>query len=120
MGQPVQFSSLLFKERGRTVIELSSRRIFQEKKAELTKEAPVFLEKVCDVIREDAHLPFAIQPFDADPDLEVQRQKALVKYFSEKLYIPETQIVTAAAQGAEKRGQAIAILTNATPGSSGQ
>jgi hypothetical protein len=118
MGQPAQFSSLIFKDKGRTTIELSSKRLFTEKKAELSKEANILLDKVCDVIREESQLPFAIQPYDNDSDLASQRQQALVKYFSEKLYIPENQIVVPGVQTAEKRGSAMAIYSNATPGSS--
>src|SRR5882762_9132756 len=37
MGQPIQFSSLEYKEGGKTIIELSSKRLFQERKAEFSK-----------------------------------------------------------------------------------
>ncbi len=66
MGQPIQFATLLLKDKGRTVVEVSSKRLFQDKKADLSKEASVFLDKVCDLIREDARLPFAIQSYDSD------------------------------------------------------
>ncbi len=116
MGEPISFSSIVFKDQAKTVIELSSKRLFQEKKSELTKEAPMLLEKVCDVIREDAHMPFAIQPYENDTELARSRQKTLAKYFSDKLYIPESQIVLSSPAPAEKRGSAMAITTNATSG----
>ena len=120
MGQPVQFSSLLYKDHGKTVIELSSKRLFQEKKAEFSKEAPTLLDKVCDAIREDNHLPFAIQPYDSDPELARERPQLLVKFFSDKLYIPQSQIVASNPSSADKRGAAIAIITNSTPGGADQ
>lgn len=119
MGQPIQFSILMFKDRGKTVIELSSKRLFLEKKAEWTKEASTLLDKVCDTIREDGRLPFAIQPYDADPELARSRQQLLIKYFSEKLFIPANQIVASNPSSADKRGSAMAIISNAVPGGSG-
>jgi hypothetical protein len=120
MGQPVQFSALMYSDKSKTVIELSSKRLFQEKKSDLTKEAPLLLDKVCDVIRESAHVPFAIQPYESDSELGRSRQQTLVKYFSEKLYIPENQMVAADVQTADKRGAAIAIIASSMPGGSGQ
>src|SRR6185312_10582495 len=108
----IQFSSVLYKDRGHTIIELSSKRLFVDKKADFTKEAPTLLEKVCDAIREDDHLPFAIQPYEADAELAKNREEALTKYFSEKLYLPENQIVQSNPEGPEKRGAAMAIITN--------
>jgi hypothetical protein len=116
MGQPSQFASLIFNTKGRTVVELSSKRLFQDKKADLSKEAPVFLDKVCDLIREDARLPFALQTYDTDMDLGRQRTQTLVKYFSDKLYIPSSQITVLDPVSSEKRGLAIAITLNGTPG----
>jgi hypothetical protein len=118
MGQPVQFSSVMYKDKGKSILELSSKRLFQEKKADLTKEASILLDKVCDVIRENSQIPFAIQPFENDTSLGEQRQKRLVKYFSEKLYVPENQISTPSVASAEKRGSTIAIFSSSTPGSS--
>ncbi len=118
MGQPVQFSSLVVKLSGKTVIELSSKRLFLDKKAEWTKEAFTLLDKVCDLIREEARLPFAIQPYDTDLDLARSRQEALMKYFSEKLYVPQSQMVASNPSGAEKRGAAMTIILSAIPGGS--
>jgi hypothetical protein len=120
MGQPIQFASIEYSDGGKTIIELSSKRLFQERKAEFSKEAFVLLDKVCDVIREGSHLPFAIQPYDSDEELARRRQDAMVKYFQEKLFIPQNQIVTSAPQDADKRGTAMAIISNAVPGGSGQ
>jgi hypothetical protein len=118
MGEPIQFASLLLKDKGRTVIEVSTKRIFQDKKADLSKEAPVFLDKVCDMIREDAHLPFAIQLYDNDSGLARARQDTLVKYFGDKLFIPSSQITTLEPGSADKRGMALAVTLNGTPGGS--
>jgi hypothetical protein len=120
MGQPIQFSSLAYSESGKTTIELSSKRLFAERKAEFSKEGPLLLDKVCDLIREGSHLPFAIQPYSADESLAKSRQTALVKYFTEKLFIPENQIVLTEPQDSTKRGDAIGIVSNAVPGGSAQ
>lgn len=120
MGTPIQFASILYKDHGKTVIELSSKRLFLENKVDLSKEAPVLLDKVCDMIREEAKLPFAIQPYDANMDLARGRQQTLIKYFGDKLYVPESQIVASNPAGADKRGAAMAIISNATPGGSEQ
>jgi hypothetical protein len=117
MGQPIQFNSIVFKNHGETVIELSSKNLFMEKKPDLSKEAPLLLEKVCDVIREDAHLPFKIQPYDNDSELAHSRQQNLVKYFSDKLYIPATQIIVSDPVSADKRGSAMAIIASGNGGS---
>jgi hypothetical protein len=116
MGQPIQFSSLEFTESGKTTLELSSKRLFAERKSDFSKEGPLLLDKVCDVIREGSLLPFAIQPYDSDATLAQSRQQALVKYFKEKLFIPESQIVTAATQDADKRGAMMAIFSTSVPG----
>jgi hypothetical protein len=116
MGQPMQFATLLLKDKGRTVIEMSSKRLFLENKSDLSKEAPVFLDKVCDLIREDARLPFAIQAYDTDTDLASARVNTLVKYFSSKLFIPESQVTILQPASADKRGLAIAVTLNGTPG----
>jgi hypothetical protein len=120
MGQPIQFSSVEFSENGKTTIELSSKRLFVERKAEFTKEGPLLLDKVCDEIREGSHLPFSILPYSSDDDLARQRQEALVKYFKNKLFIPENQIVVSAPQDAGKRGETIAIVSTTVPGGSDQ
>jgi hypothetical protein len=116
MGQPAQFATLLLKDKGRILVEMSSKRLFLDKKFEFSKEAPVFLDKVCDLIREDARLPFAIQAFDVDSELARSRERALVKYFSEKLFIPESQITVLEPASSEKRGLAIVVTLNGTPG----
>jgi len=120
MGQPIQFASLAHNESGKTQIELSSKRLFVERKAEFRKEGPIILDKVCDMIREGSFLPFAVQPYDTDDALARSRQDALVKYFKEKLFIPANQIVASAPQDPSKRGDMIAIVANATPGGSVQ
>ncbi len=120
MGQPVQYGSFIFKDQGKTVIELSAKKLFQENKAELTKEAPLFLDKVCDQIKEDGLLPFSIQPYDDDMGLAQSRQRTLVKYFADKLVIPESQIVSASPAAADKRGSAMAIVASTVPGGSAQ
>jgi hypothetical protein len=116
MGQPKQFAVLYFKDKGRVVVELSTKRLFQEKKADFSKEATVFLEKVCDLIREESRIPFGLQGYDQDPDLAQARERALQKYFSEKLFIPATQISLLEPGSPEKRGPAIAVVFNAVPG----
>src|SRR5258708_6056909 len=116
MGQPMQFATLLLKDKGRTVVELSSKRLFLDKKSDLSKEAPVFLDKVGDLIREDNRLPFAIQAYDVDMELGRARAQKLVKYFTDKLFIPESQITVLEPVSSEKRGLAIAITLNGTSG----
>ncbi len=120
MGQPIQFSSLEYKDSGKTVIELSSKRLFLEKKSELRKEGPLLLDKVCDIIREGSFLPFAIQAYDNDEALARSRQETLVKYFKDKLFIPASQIVTSAPQDPAKRGETMAIVATTVPGGSAQ
>jgi hypothetical protein len=120
MGQPIQFSSLAYNDGGKMVIELSSKRLFGDRKSEFSKEGPMLLDKVCDVIREGSHLPFAIQPYSNDDSLARSRQQTLLKYFKEKLFIPENQIVMVDPQDATKRGDAIGIMSNAVPGGSAQ
>jgi hypothetical protein len=71
---------------------------------------------VCDAIRESSAVPFAIQPYEEDFELAKSRQETLAKFFSEKLYIPQTQIVLSNPANPQKRGTAIAIVSNATPG----
>jgi len=116
-GQPMQYATILLKEKGRTIVEMSSKRIFLEKKSDLSKEAPVFLDKVCDLIREEVKLPFALRAYDVDSDLARARTDVLVKYFSEKLFIPTSQITVLEPGSSEKRGLAIAVTLNGTPGS---
>ena len=115
-GKPAQFAVLLFKEKGRTVIELSSKRLFADKKSDLSKEAPVFLDKVADLIREESKIPFGLQAYDVDTDLARAREATLQKYFSEKLLIPDNQISLLDPADPEKRGMAIAVILNGTPG----
>jgi flagellar motor protein MotB len=119
MGQPTQVASIVLKDKGKTVIELSSKRLFLKGKAEFSKEADAILEKVCDVIREESFLPFAIQPYDPNTDLAVERQKLLAKYFIDKLVIPANQIVSAAPADSDaqaKRGESFAIIASGTTG----
>jgi len=115
-GEPGQFAVLLFREKGRTVVELASKRLFADKKADWTKEAPVFLDKVGDLIREESKGSFSIQAYDVDPDLARSRESAMQKYFSEKLYIPDSQISLLEPVDPEKRGFAIAVIINGTGG----
>jgi hypothetical protein len=118
MGQPAQFAVLYYKDKGRTVVELSTKRLFVDKKTDLTKEASVFLDKVCDLIREDSRVPFGLQGYDTDSDLARAREQALQKYFSDKLLVPDTQISLLEPASPDKRGQAIAVVFNGTPGGS--
>ena len=116
MGQPTQLASLLHTEKGRTVVEISSKRLFLDKKTDFTKEAPVYLEKVCDLIRQEAKIPFGLQAYDTDQDLASARVRVLAKYFSDKLFIPENQVTILGPASPEKRGLAIAVILNGTPG----
>ncbi len=118
MGHPAQFATFLLNDKGRSTIEISSKRLFLENKAEFTKEAPVLLEKVCDFIREEARIPFAIQVFDMNLELGKSRQDTLAKYLSENLMISPSQITLLGTAAADKRGQAIALTLNNTPGGS--
>ena len=116
MGQPVQFSSLIYKDHSKMVVELSSKRLFKDKKTELSNEAPVILDKVCDLIREEGHMMFAIQPYDSETDMARGRQQTLIQYFIDNLNLSAKQIIAADPLGAEKRGAAMAITFNGTPG----
>ncbi len=116
MGHPAQFAAFLYVDKGRTMIELSSKRLFLENKAELSKEAPVYLEKVGDFIREAARVPFAIQAYEADLGLGKSRQEALAKYFSDTLMIPVSQIKLLEPASADTRGQAMAVTFSGTSG----
>lgn len=116
MGQPAQFSAILYSAKGKTVIELSSKRLFLDKKSDLSKEAPTLLDKVCDMLREAGKFPIAIQPYDNDEELSRSRQRTLSKYFMENLNIGENQLVLSNPAPADKRGAAMAILSNVTPG----
>ena len=116
MGQPSQFAVLYFRDKGRTVVELSSKRLFLEKKTDFSKEAYVFLDKVCDLIRQESRIPFGLQGYDTDPDLARSRESALQKYFSDKLLIPTSQISLLEPASPEKRGQAMAVVFNGIPG----
>ena len=118
MGQPIQFSSIEYSDTGKTTIELSAKRLFVERKAEFSKEGPLLMDKVCDAIREGSHLPFAIQPYASDDSLGKSRQDALVKYFKDKLFIPENQIVSSMTQDPSKRGETMAIISTNVPGGS--
>lgn len=115
-GQPAQFSAIRYEEKGKTVVELSSKALFQEHKSDLTKEGELLMEKVTDIIREEGKVPFTIQPYDSDASLARMREQALSKYLQKKLYISESQIVQADVAGAEKRGNAFGIVLNATGG----
>ena len=103
MGQPIQFSSIEYTENGKTTIELSTKRLFSERKADFSKEGPLLMDKVCDEIREGSHLPFAIQPYAADDSRwrAARQDDALSKYFQEKLFIPENQIVSSMTQDSD-------------------
>jgi hypothetical protein len=116
MGHPSQFASFVTADKGRSVIELSSKRLFLENKSELTKEAPVFLDKVCDFIRTGAFIPFSVQAYDSNPGLGRSRVDTLVTYFSQQLLIPKNQITALDTLSQDKRGTAIAITVNGTPG----
>ena len=118
MGQPIQFASLVFNDNGHPVIEISSKRLFQEKKSEWTKEAPVLLDKVVDVLREQGQHPFTVQPFDADSGLGTERQKAVKDYLAAHLHIAADQISTPSTQDADKRGEAIVISNGGSGGAS--
>jgi hypothetical protein len=118
MGQPAQFAVILVKDKGRTTIEMSTKRLFLEKKSDLSKEARVFLDKVCDYIREESRIPFALQGYDVDPDLAKARERTVQKYFKDKLLIAESQISLLEPAGTDKRGLAIAVILNGTPGGS--
>lgn len=118
-GQPVQFASLMYVEKGKTMIEVSTKRLFQENKVDFTKEAPTYLDKVGDAIRENSFFPFAIQIFEPSAGLAQPRQQAVIEYLSDKLNIPESQITILPAGSPEKRGAVISVIANATPGGAG-
>jgi len=109
-GQPAQFSAIRVSEKGRTVLELSSKRLFQEKKTELTKEGLLILDKVCDIIREEAKLSFTIRPYDSEADLARARQQEIAKYLRENLFISDSQIIRADVESPAKRGNAFGIF----------
>jgi hypothetical protein len=109
-GQPAQFSAIRVQDKGRLVLELSSKRLFQEKKTEFTSEGKLLLDKVCDIIREENKLPFSIRPYDTDTDIARARQQAIAQYLREKLFIADNQIVRGEVQDPEKRNAAFAIV----------
>jgi hypothetical protein len=111
-GQPAQFSAIRYGEKGKTVMELSAKVLFQDKKPEFSKEGTLLLDKVSDVIREENRLPVTIRAYDSDADLAQQRQQAIMKYLKDKLYVAESQIIRGDIEGPEKRGTAFAILLN--------
>lgn len=115
-GQPAQFTAIRYDDKGKTVIELSSKALFQEHKADFSKEGELLMEKVTDLVRESGKVPFTIQPYDSETDLARMREQALAKYLQKKLYVSESQIVQAEVAGPEKRGNAFGIVLSATGG----
>ena len=116
-GQPVQFSAIRYTDKGKNIVELSSKALFQDRKTDLTKEGELLLQKVLDIIREEGKLPFSIRPYDADADMARSREQVLAKYFQEKLFIAASQIVSAEVGSPEKRGIAFGIVLNDASGS---
>jgi len=115
-GQPAQFSAIQYTDKGKNIIELSSKALFQDRKSDFTKEGELLLQKVTDLIREEGKLPFSVHPYDNDADLARARLQTLVKYLKEKLYLSDTQITRGEVSGPEKRGNAFAIVLNASSG----
>jgi hypothetical protein len=113
MGQPVQFSTLIYKNGSHQILELSSKRLFHENKPEFSKEAPSLLEKVCDILRQDGHTPLAVLMFGNDDSLAKSRQDTLTKYFQTKLVLSNSDMLSGAISSSQKRGEAVAIMTNA-------
>jgi hypothetical protein len=111
-GQPVQFSAIRYTEKGKNVVELSSKALFQDRKTDLTKEGELLLQKVLDVIREEGKLPFSIRPYDTDTELARSREEILSKYFQEKLFISPAQVVSSDVASPDKRGIAFGIVLN--------
>lgn len=118
-GQPVQYATILFVDRGKTVLEVSSKRLFKDNKDELTKEAFIYLDKICDTIRQNNFIPFAVQVYEASPELAGPRQSAVIRYLSEKLHLSESQISSLPAGSTDKRGSVVAVIANSTPGGAG-
>jgi len=109
-GQPAQFSAIRYEDKGRVILELSSKRVFQEKKLEFTKEGKLLLDKATDAIRETGKVPFTIRPYDSDPELARARQQAIVKYLKDELFLSDSQILKADVENPDRRGNAFAIV----------
>jgi hypothetical protein len=116
-GQPAQFSAIRYTAKGKNIVELSSKALFQERKTDLTKEGELLLQKVLDLIREEGKLPVGIHPYDTDADLARAREQVLAKYFQEKLFISASQIISSEVENPEKRGIAFAVILNDASGS---
>jgi len=109
-GQPAQYSAIRYEEKGRVILELSSKRLFQDKKTEFTKEGVLLLDKAMDIIRESGKVPFTIRPYDAESDLARSRQQAIAKYLKDRLFISDTQILRSEVENPDRRGNAFAIV----------
>jgi len=116
-GQPAQFSAIRYTDKGKNIVELSSKALFQDRKTDFTKEGELLLQKVLDIIREEDKLPISIHPYDSDADLARAREQVLAKYFQNKLFIAASQVISSEVEGPEKRGIAFAITLNDASGS---
>lgn len=93
-GEPFQLDALMYKQKGKTVIEFSTKRLFQDDQADFRPLMKGLWERAVDVVRENSNKPLTIEVYaeSAKSPLAEERRQAAVNFISDATNIPAVDI----------------------------
>ena len=94
IGAPFVLHSLIHQEENGLFLSLTRKKVFdvEKDKNKILYEALPFLKEASDSIKDNFTLPVVVNVYGENASLATEQAKAVAKYFTDELVLPQTQI----------------------------
>jgi len=112
-GEPFQLDALMYKQKGKIVVEFSNKRLYQQDTAQFRSNMTGLWERAIDVVRENSNRPLLIEVYadSAKSPLAEERRQVAVLSVSDATNMPAVDIKHAVSKIAD-RGDVTRLVLN--------
>lgn len=112
-GEPFQLDALMYKQKGKLVIEFANKKLFLDDQASFKPVMKGLWERAVDVVRENSNVPLTVEMYasSARSPLAEERRSAAVNSISDATNLPATDIRHTVDKIAD-RGDVLRLVMN--------
>ena len=113
-GEPFQVDALMYRQKGKLVVEFAAKRLFQDDKTDFRPTMQGLWDRAMDVVREHSNKPLTVEVYadSARSPLAEERRQAAVNAISDATNLPAVDIRHKVDKAAE-RGDVLRLVLNA-------